>query len=47
MGAMARRQLLSLYKQLLWHARRFPSVKRAAITEDIRIGERRGGECRS
>ena len=31
-----RLELLSLYKSLLLHARKFPSVKRLAIVDDIR-----------
>lgn len=36
---LSRRQLLGLYKQLLEHGKVFPSIKRAAIVEDIRCGE--------
>lgn len=31
-----RGSLLRLYRDLLWHARRFPSKKRAGIVEDVR-----------
>jgi hypothetical protein len=33
-----RAELLGLYRDLLREAQRFPSIKRAAILEDIRIG---------
>ena len=32
-----RASLLRLYRDLLWHARRFPSKKRAGIVEDRRL----------
>jgi len=31
-------RLRSLYRQLLQEAKKFPSVKRAAIYQDIRLG---------
>ncbi len=42
--ATSRQDVLRLYRQLLWHAKRFPSIKRDAIYEDIRIEfrEKRG-----
>lgn len=43
--------VLSLYRDALWHAKRFPSIKRAAILDDIRAGmlcgERASGVRRS
>jgi hypothetical protein len=36
--SLQRHQVLGLYRQLLLHARRFPSIKRDSMVEDIRIG---------
>lgn len=37
---MDRRSILRLYKDILYCARRFPSIKRAKIVEEIRLGFR-------
>mmetsp|Transcript_24550 Transcript_24550/g.40927 ORF Transcript_24550/g.40927 Transcript_24550/m.40927 type:complete len:94 (-) Transcript_24550:228-509(-) len=37
---MERRAVLRLYKDILYHARRFPSVKRMKVVEEIRQGFR-------